>query len=132
MSEQRAPPRLRSDQVMTMYLDEIAGRLADQIPEGLTSSETITIGTEWVELAIGAWMAADIWNDGDPVTHADRDVYVKLGNVQYQGKPWDNNEAPIKKGEHIRFDLKSKRNPCPPIIAICQSNTAALRVHKLV
>ena len=124
LAGKQPPERLGSD-LTIIKLFEIADRLADQLPTGLTRSEVKTVGTEWVELLVGTWVSADIWNDGFS------DVYIKLGWVQYEGLPWDNNEAPLKKNEHVKIDLRVKRPNCPPILAICQTGTASLRIFKL-
>lgn len=113
------------DELIAMKLFEIGDRLADQVAEGLVDTGEHTIGTEWYGL-IGAWIACTIYNDGPA------DVYVRLGETMYLGAPWDNNEAPLKKGESLPINLGARKKETPTIYLICQSGTAKIRWFKVV
>ncbi len=119
---------------MLVKLDEIAKRLEDLGAVGVLNTETRIVGTSWRELLIGAWKSVDIWNDGDA------NLYIRIGHP-LDTLPWDVNEAPIKKSEHIKLDMDVRkwqidpvtREGGPPSIwAICESGTASVRVFKFI
>lgn len=124
-----APPRLTPDQMIVYYLDEIAGRLSDQISQGLMNSKFFTVGTEWYPLIAG-WSSITIFNDGDA------DVYPRLRNDTGQDMPWAEGEAPLKKGENLAIDLRGKKQASeegsPALWFICQAGTAAIRVFQVI
>lgn len=129
MSTRDAPPRLSPEQMQIVLLDEIAGRLADQISKGLMNSKSFTVGTDWYPL-IGGWVSATIYNDGDA------DVYIRLRNETGQDTPWAEGEAPLKKGENLSLDLSGKKHKTeegtPTIWLICQAGTADIRVFQVI
>ena len=116
---------------------EVADRLADQASEGLLASKVIAVGTDWTP-AFGGWLSASIHNDGDS------DVYIRLDETSGP-KPWVLGEAPIKKGEPLKLDLRArphrlrKEGPAgtidygsPTIYLICQTGSASVRVFRLM
>lgn len=142
MVNRKAPPRLPPEQLMVVYLDEIASRLADQAAEGKLQSKSFTVGTNWYTLET-AWMAVTIFNDGD------NDVYIRLDDMSTY--PWQEGEAPLKANENIRIDLGARgypgippeqeegkprvlplRHGSPVLCFICQSGSAAVRVFRVV
>lgn len=129
MSTNRAPPRLTPDQMIVYYLDEIAGRLADQVAQGLLSSKTFTVGTDWYPLIVG-WSSCTIYNDSDA------DVYVRLHNDTGLDTPWAEGEAPLKSGENLSIDLRGKKpkteEGTPPIWFICETGTANMRIFQVM
>ena len=133
-----APPRLDPQQLVVLKLFEIADRLADQVPRGKLSSKQFTVDTNWYHFE-GGWIAADIFNDGDS------DIYIKFEDEIGGDRPWQTQEAPLKKGESIRLDLRSKlhrvvddgvsgaKDYGPPTLCfICQAGTATVRAFKLL
>lgn len=131
------PPRLKADQLMVMFLREIADRLADQTPQGKWESKEYTVGTDWMPIT-GGWRTATIYNDGDS------DVYIRLDDLTGD-KPWANSEAPLKKGENVSLPLGHRlhrllEDPVagmidygsPIIYLICQTGTASVRVFRLM
>lgn len=136
--DRQAPPRLSPDQMMVYYLDEIAGRLADQAGEGKLESKQFTVATTWYILET-AWTAATIYNDGDS------DVYIRLDDMS--SNPWEEGEAPLKKGESLPLRMGARlhkplpqegdsfaiplRSGSPLLCFICQTGTATVRVFKL-
>jgi len=127
MSTKEAPPRLTPEQMMVVYLDEISGRLADQIAKGQLSSKSFTVGTDWYPLVTG-WMSVTIYNDGAA------DLYIRLNdNI---GLPWEEGEAPLKSDENLVIDLKGRKpkveGSSPVIWLICKAGTAAVRIFNLL
>ncbi|GAJ10369.1 unnamed protein product, partial [marine sediment metagenome] len=97
------PERLTPFQMMVTQLDEIAGRLADQVSSGAMNSKAFTVGTDWYPM-IGGWASVTIFNDGAA------DVYVRLRNDTGQDTPWAEGEAPLKSGESLNIDLHGKKH----------------------
>lgn len=137
MFGKKPPPQLSSD-LQIILLDEIAKRLADQAAEGVFSSRQLPVNTTWLTMLETSWLAATIFNDGEA------DVYLRLDDMSTL--PWEMGEAPLKKGESIRLDLKAKlykplapdgavvkplRSGSPVLCFICQSGTADVRVFRL-
>lgn len=118
---------MKYDEQIVRLLDEIAQRLADQVPKGVLKSSKFTVGTDWYPVILGGWISAYGWNDGDS------DLYVRINNTE--GRPWEQGEAEIKKGEPIQIDLHGKRPKGerePPVLYfICQTGTAAVRLFHL-
>lgn len=136
----RQPERL-TDSASLILLDEIAKRLADQSAVGIFDSKTFTVATDWYTIQ-SAWLAATIYNDGDS------DIYVRLNDRSTA--PWEEGEAPLKKGESIVINLVGKSYPGPAVEAeegkprfiplehgsplmcfICKTGSAAVRVFRL-
>lgn len=128
MSTDGAPPRLSPEQMQIVLLDEIAARLQDLTAKGQLSSYSVTVGTSWHPI-IGGWISSTLFNDGDS------DVYVRLRNDVGKGSPWEEGEAPVKKGEHINIDLKGRKvkteGGVPEVWLICQTGTASVRIFQL-
>jgi len=111
--------------LIVQALFEIKDRLADQSANGVLVPTTHTIGTNW-ESITGNWMSCTIYNDGDA------DVYIRTEDRMHLGNPWDNNEAPLKKGESLILDLEARKVAAPTLWFICQSGTATIRLFKMI
>ena len=138
----KPPPHLAGD-LTVIKLFEIADRLADQAAEGSLHSASFIVDTTWKTLEV-AWLSATIFNDGDS------DVYIHLDDMSTA--PWQEGEAPLKKGEHLVIDLKARGHKPPepeekeqegrprvrplrfgsPVLCfICQTGTATIRAFRL-
>lgn len=115
------------DEQAIALLNEIAQRQTDQIAKGILRSTKFTVGTEWYPVTLGAWISAYGYNDGDA------DLYVRINNTE--GKPWEQGEAEIKKGEMFQVDLRGKRpkgeREPPVLFFICETGTATVRFFQL-
>lgn len=112
--------------VMIVYLDEIAGRIAQLnekidllIPEGHIRGIVIPVTDAPQRLGETDWYSADLFNDGEG------DVYIF---DEYE-LPRIGADAPLKKGESLKVDLKAKTGTQKYIV--CPSGqSASVRVFR--
>ena len=116
------PPRLEPDQLIVIKLFEIADRLADQAAEGYLTSGTVTVGTDTKEV-IGAMLSISFHSDGP------NDVYIWTQEPPTR-KPWLVGDAPLKSGEDLSTDFRSKTGNV--VYLRCETGTCTLRYWKLV
>ena len=123
----KKPERLSADQLILLKLDEIAKRLEDLTAVGEFIPETIIVGTEWFPYT-RSFQSATIINDGGA------DLYLELNRTLEP--PWDRNEPPIKMGESLKIDFRSRRYKTeggyPLLYFICKVGTATVRIFGLV
>lgn len=103
-------------------LSEIADRLADLSTDGFVTSGSINVTTETTEI-VGAVSSITLINDGDS------DVFLWTKEPESR-KPWVMRDAPLKKGEKLDINFKSRQGG---IIRLrCQSGTATVRYWRNV
>lgn len=116
------PPRLSPEQVIVAKLFEICDRMAEQVPEGPIRSGVIPV-TDKVNSIVGSILHIDFFSDGPD------DVYIWTNENQFR-IPWQEGDAPLKRGESLPVDFHKKTGNV--VYLICKAGcTASVRYWKI-